>query len=81
MIRLTLVSRAYCHLCDEMADALKPFEHEFGLAIDIQDVDAVPELLLVYDELVPVLLHEGKVLCHYRLDTDGVRQYLQTEGQ
>lgn len=79
LIRLTLVSRSYCHLCDEMVQALKPFAHEFGLVIDVQDVDATPELLLDYDELVPVLLHEGKVLCHYRLDAEVVRQYLKTE--
>ena len=62
-----------------MAQELQPLVNEFGLAVDVQDVDAIPELLLIYDELVPVLLHEATVLCHYRLDAEAVRQYLKTE--
>jgi len=30
-VRLTLVSRVYCHLCSEMAEALQPLADEFGV--------------------------------------------------
>ena len=76
MARLTLVSRDYCHLCHEMALALQPLAAEFGVAVDIVDVDADPELAALYDELVPVLLHRGTELCHYFLDVAKVRACL-----
>lgn len=75
-MRLTLVSRTYCHLCHDMEAALAPLALEFGAEVDVVDVDADPALEALYDELVPVLLHEGKELCHYFLDAAKVRDYL-----
>jgi len=65
---LTLVSRSYCHLCHEMELALLPLAAQFGVAVDIVDVDADPELEALYNERVPVLLYQGVELCHYFLD-------------
>lgn len=76
MTRLTLISRAYCHLCQDMELALRPLLAEFGVDVEILDVDADPELETLYDELVPVLLHGGSELCHYFLDVIKVRDYL-----
>lgn len=73
---LQLLSRSYCHLCHDMEIALAPLAAEFGLAVEVLDVDADDELLARYDELVPVLLHDGRELCHYHLDHAGVRDYL-----
>jgi len=75
-LKLTLVSRTYCHLCHDMEAALAPLALEFGAEVDVVDVDADPALEALYDELVPVLLHEGKELCHYFLDAAKVRDYL-----
>jgi len=74
--KLTLVSRLYCHLCTEMEEALAPLSAEFGVALEVLDVDADPVLLALYDELVPVLLHDGEELCHYFLDVGKVRDHL-----
>lgn len=76
MARLTLVSRSYCHLCHEMELALLPLAAEFGVAVDVVDVDADPGLEALYGELVPVLLHRGSELCHYFLDAAKVRACL-----
>lgn len=73
---LTLVSRAYCHLCQEMELALRPLAEEMGVEVEVVDVDADPELLSLYDERVPVLLHAGEELCHYFLESAKVRDYL-----
>ncbi|HOL64514.1 MAG TPA: glutaredoxin family protein [Accumulibacter sp.] len=78
--RLTLISRTYCHLCSEMAAALKPLADEFGFGVDVLDVDADPALEERYDVLVPVLLHAGRELCHYVLDAAKVRDYLNEIG-
>ncbi len=56
--------------------ALRPLAAEFGVVIDVVDVDADPELETRYSELVPVLLHEGRELCRYFLEASKVRDYL-----
>jgi thioredoxin reductase (NADPH) len=75
-MKLTLISRAYCHLCHDMEIALASIVNEFGIAIEVLDVDADPALEARYSELVPVLLHEERELCHYFLDRAGIRDYL-----
>jgi hypothetical protein len=55
---------------------------EFPGAFDIAviDIDADPQLVALYDELVPVLVagagDEVRELCHYLLDVPAVRAYL-----
>ena len=75
-IELTLMSRSYCHLCHDMEVALAPLAEEFGASVTVLDVDADPALEAKYDELVPVLLHGDKELCHYVLDEAKTREYL-----
>ena len=74
-MRLTLYSRNYCHLCDEMLAALAPLLGEFGVAVDVVDVDGDAALEQRFGALVPVLLHADTELCHYHLDTAKVRAY------
>ena len=66
-VRLTLLTRAYCHLCDDMRRALA--EHAPGVPVREIDVDADPALEARWGALVPVLLADGQEVCHYRLDT------------
>ncbi len=73
--RLTLYGRSYCHLCDEMLAALAPLLGEFGVAVDVVDVDSDAALERRFGTLVPVLLHADTELCHYHLDTAKVRAY------
>ena len=76
MTTLTLISRAYCHLCHDMELALLPLMTEFGVKVNVLDVDADPELEALYNERVPVLMHEDTELCHYFLEVTKVRDYL-----
>lgn len=76
-LRLTLLSRTYCHLCHEMEAAIMPLMLEFGFEVEVLEVDDFPELEARYDELVPVLLHGETELCHYHLDTAAVRAHVQ----
>ena len=71
-MKLTLLTRAYCHLCDEMLAAVRPIAAAHAASIDIVDVDADSALEARYGELVPVLFAgspaAGEELCHHRLD-------------
>lgn len=81
---LTLFSREYCHLCQNMLAALEALRGEPGVShfdIVVLDVDADPVLEAKYNELVPVLVdREGRELCHYFLDAAKVREYLGALG-
>ncbi|MEO8849468.1 MAG: glutaredoxin family protein [Casimicrobiaceae bacterium] len=78
--RLTLVVRAYCHLCDDMRTALMPLIAKRGIELVELDVDDDPQLTERFGDLVPVLLagdaDSGRELCHYVLDPQRVRDAL-----
>lgn len=76
MPRLTLYSRLGCHLCDEMLGALRPLAHEFGLEIDIIDIDDDEVLGQRFNEQVPVLSYNNEILCFHFLDEVSVRDAL-----
>jgi thioredoxin reductase (NADPH) len=59
-----------------MLAALEPLRDEFGLAIEVVDVDSDAALEQRFGALVPVLMHADTELCHYHLDTAKVRAYL-----
>ena len=73
---LTVYSRAYCHLCEEMIEALRALQGLVHFDITVVDVDADPELERRHGMKVPVLMHGERELCHYRLDTAAVTAYL-----
>ncbi|MBV8635347.1 MAG: glutaredoxin family protein [Burkholderiaceae bacterium] len=81
-MKFTLYSRSYCHLCDDMLQALQAFGVPPPYSIDVVDVDANLDLVARYDELVPVLLGQRSEtdtpvqLCHYFLDPAALRTFL-----
>jgi len=73
---VTLLVRAYCHLCDEMRAAVQPLASKAGLTVDEIDVDADPALEARWGEMVPVLLAGNRELCHHRFDRAAFAAYL-----
>ena len=55
-----------------MARALVDLQRVHPITFDVVDVDADPALVERYDELVPVLVHQEREVCHYFLDRDAV---------
>jgi len=79
-MHFTLYSRSYCHLCQDMLDALMRLETpEQPITVDVIDVDADEALVARFDELVPVLYADlsQPELCHYFLDEARVREVLK----
>ena len=66
-----MYARAYCHLCEEMAAALR----RLGVDFEEIDVDSDPRLDQLYGAEVPVLeTDEGKELCRHRLTPEAIRR-------
>jgi hypothetical protein len=67
---LVVLSRAGCHLCEQMLEELAPLEQAGRVPpATIIDVDSDPELVRQYGLKVPVLLLNGSVICHYTLNS------------
>ena len=73
---LTVYSRSWCHLCDEMISGLRDLQSHHRFELEIVDVDSDPAFEGRYGEMVPVLIASGTELCHYRLDVGKVNDYL-----
>lgn len=78
---LTLLSRTYCHLCHDMEAVVRRVAADFGVALEVVDVDSDAVLEAQFGELVPVLLHGERELCHYFVDADRLRAYLDGLGK
>jgi hypothetical protein len=78
-MHFTLYSRSYCHLCQDMLDALNALQTPAcPFTVEVIDVDADEALVARFDELVPVLFAslDQPELCHYFLDESAVKRAL-----
>ena len=75
MRKLTLYSRAGCHLCEEFLEALMPMIR--GRAeIDVIDIDVHTERREDYQVRIPVLAAGDDVVCEAFVDADAVLGWL-----
>jgi len=73
---LTLYSRLYCHLCEDMLQALRGLQPVLGFDLEVVDIDADAALVRRYGEQVPVLTLGVREICHYFLDENALRTCL-----
>ena len=74
--RVTLLSRAGCHLCDEARAAIERVCAEVGTPWDEVDVDADPELRAEYGDRVPVTLVDGAEHGYFTVEEPRLRAVL-----
>ena len=68
--RLTLITRAGCHLCDDAKEAMARVEAASGAGWRELDVDTDLELEREYGDRVPVVLLDGKEHGYWRVEED-----------
>lgn len=73
---LTLYSRTWCHLCEDMLVGLQELQDRQSFALEVIDIETRPALEVRFGEYVPVLMHGERELCHYHLDSAIVTDYL-----
>ena len=71
-MRVVLVTRRGCHLCEHALELLRELGHEPELA----DVDADDRLHDLYDWRVPVVLVEGQVVAEGKIERAAVERAL-----
>jgi len=71
-MRVVLVTRKGCHLCDQALVMLK----ELGAKPELADVDADDELFRLYDWRVPVILVDDVVIAEGKIEKEVLRRLL-----
>jgi glutaredoxin len=75
-MRVELVTRRGCHLCEDARRLLQ----ELGVDALSRDVDSDAELGRLYDFRVPVVLVEGRVVAEGRWDRRELAERLRRHG-
>jgi len=76
-VKVVLVTRHGCHLCDDALSLLL----DLGLHPELTDVDADDELHRLYDFRVPVVLLDGAVILEGRIRRDSLEEALKRSGR
>jgi predicted thioredoxin/glutaredoxin len=71
-MRVVLVTRKGCHLCDQALSLLQ----ELGSQPELADVDADEELFRLYDWRVPVVLVDGLVAAEGKIEKPALERLL-----
>jgi glutaredoxin len=75
--RVTLYSRAGCHLCDDARAVIEDVCAELGESYDEVDIDADPELRERFTDEVPVTFVDGRQHDFWRVSPDRLRAALR----
>lgn len=79
-MRFLLYSRPGCGLCEELLSELALMPAAQTVPVDIVDVDSEAAARSRYGHKIPVLLLEGEIVCHGRLDPEEVLKALAYHG-
>ena len=72
---LNIYSRRGCHLCEILIEELLPITD--GLAeLNILDIDTRLSWKTKYADKIPVVEHNGKTLCQYKLNMAAINKIL-----
>jgi len=75
-VRVTLVTRAGCHLCDVARETVERVAADVGVGWAEVDVDADPALAARWSDEVPVTLVDGRQHDFWRVDEPRLRAAL-----
>ena len=76
MNRITLYTRAGCHLCEEAERVLRAEQAATPFRLELVDIDRDPELARRYGVRVPVVAVDGEDLFEYEVPPDLLRARL-----
>jgi glutaredoxin len=74
---VTLYSRPGCHLCEEAKAQIDPLLRRAGARLREVNIDVDPELRVLYDYDVPVILLGARKVAKHRVDLERFRKQLE----
>ena len=76
-LRVTLITRHDCHLCEEMAAVIAAVRVQIDFELEVLDVDGDAALRARYSDQVPVLLVDGRRAFKYRVSAPALARRLR----
>ena len=76
MSKVTVYTRAGCHLCEEAERVVRREQAAAGFRLELVDIDRDPELARRYGVRVPVVAVDGEELFEYEVPPDLLRARL-----
>lgn len=76
-VRVTLLSKPGCHLCDPAREVIGAVAGELGVGWEELDITADPELYARWWEQIPVTLVDGAQHDFWRVDAQRLRAALR----
>lgn len=77
-MKISLLGRQRCHLCDDAAAVLIALRDEFDLSVAAIDIDTDDELVKEYGLRIPVILDgDGQVVAEGIIDRTSLRRVLK----
>lgn len=73
---ITVYSRAGCHLCELLVEALLPLVRG-QLQVDVVDIDSRPDWQEAYATRIPVVEFDSHFVCQYTLDEAAIRRIVR----
>jgi glutaredoxin len=70
MRKVTVISRAGCHLCEIAIDKINSVKDELRFELEIKLINDLPELEQEYGEQVPVIMIDNKIHDYWRVDIE-----------
>lgn len=79
-IKLTLIGKPGCHLCDDAGVVIEKVLDEFDGTVSLETLNILEDeaLFARYSEEIPVLLINGKVHNYWRIDPERLRLALES---
>ena len=74
--RLTLYSKAGCHLCDEMKEVVDRLGSRVPLELHVVDISTDPVLEKQFGAEIPVLMIEGRKAAKFRVTEEELEKVL-----
>lgn len=74
--RVTLYTKAGCHLCEDAHEVLMTVREEKPFAFEEVDITTDETLMATYGELIPVVLIDGRERFRYRINEKRLRREL-----
>ncbi len=75
-LRIVLISKPGCHLCDPAREVIRRVAHDLGVQWAERSILDDPELSAAYSEQIPVTLVDGTQHDYWRVDESRLRAAL-----
>tara|TARA_B100001123_G_C15303556_1_gene1021841 strand:- start:478 stop:729 length:252 start_codon:yes stop_codon:yes gene_type:complete len=75
-MKLTLLTRKGCHLCDDMKNLILNLKKYKGVEFEEIDISGNIKLIQLWDTEIPVLLLGEKIIARHRIGRDNLEKEL-----